>query len=101
MFRERHRSFLTVLFSFPPDRLQQLAVFLTERSSLQQIRTVGQGFAQLLLTAPAANPGVVAIEQGLGDAQAAKLRGPGVVRVVQQAPGAVLRTRNAIPGVRS
>ena len=52
----------------------------------------------MLLATPAANLGVVAVEQGLGDAQATKLRRAGVVRVVEQAAGAVLRARNAIFG---
>ena len=85
-------------FNFRSNRIQQRLVFLAERRVQQQIRPVGQGLAQLLLAAPAANPGVVAIEQRLRHAQAAKLRRAGVVGIVEQASRAVLRARDAILG---
>jgi hypothetical protein len=65
--------FIDDLHIFLADCLQQLAVFLARLRAFQQIGAVGQGVAQLLLAPPAANSGVVAIEQGLGDAQAGEL----------------------------
>src|SRR5580658_845864 len=76
-------------------RIQQLPVFGAQRSMFQQIRAVGEGFAELLLAAPAADGQVVAVEEGFGHRQALELGGAGVMRIVQQTAGAVLGAGNA------
>ena len=63
---------------------------------LQQVGAVGEGLAELLLAAPAADLPVVAVEEDSGSAEAGELGGAGVVGVVEQAAGAVLGAGDAL-----
>ena len=60
----------------------------------QQVGPVSQSLAQLLLPSPATNLAVISAEQDLRHVQAAKLRGPRVVGIIEQASGAVLGAGN-------
>ena len=76
--------------------LKEAQVFLAQGSVGEQVGAVGEGFAQLLLAAPAADLGVIAVEQDLGDGEPGEFGGSGVVGVVEQAAGTVLGAGDAL-----
>src|SRR5689334_3310145 len=64
--------------------IKQFPVFLAQRMPLQQIRTVLQGLLQRLAPAPLADLLMVAAHQHFRHRHSAKLRGPRVMRIIQQ-----------------
>src|SRR5208337_4700880 len=83
-------SFLTLALNLG----QQFLVFRRQRNPLQQVGTVAQRFCQSRFAAPAANLVVVAVHQHFRYAHAAKIRGPRVMRIVEQSAGNAGRTRS-------
>src|SRR5581483_3625353 len=82
-------------FLFAPDPGDQNSIFFAERRLLEQIGTVPQGLAQRRPPPPAANLFMVPGHQHLGNRQAAKLGGPGVMRIIEQSAGCAGGTRLA------
>jgi len=78
------------------DEVEEFAVFFGQGGVLEEIGSVQEGLAELLLTAPEANLVVIAVEEDLRDAHSCKFGGAGEVRVVQEATGPVLGAGNAL-----
>jgi len=70
-----NQDLLAELPVFQPDRFQQLAVFIAQAGAIQQIGSVDQRLAQLLLAPPAANLLVVPVHQHLRARNPANSRG--------------------------
>src|SRR6202007_490301 len=79
--------------TLPLDLSEQLLIFLAECSRINQVRPVAQRLLQSHSAAPTADLVVVAVHEHLRYPHAAKLRGPCVVRIVEQASRRASRTR--------
>ncbi len=68
---------------------EERAVGAAEVGGDEEVGAVAEGFFEGALAAPAANGGVVALGEDLGDGETAEFGGAGVVGVVEEAAGAV------------
>src|SRR5215469_8474244 len=77
------------------DGFEQPLIVRAQSGVLQQVGSVGESLAQLLLAAPPPDLLVVAIEQHLRRSQAAEFSRAGVVGVIEKTARAMLRAGNA------
>ncbi len=80
-------------------KCQVFAVVVCQVRVDEQVGAVAEGFCQSLVAAPAADFGVVAAGEDLGNLVAAEVGGAGVVGVVEKAAGSVSGGRDGAGGV--
>ena len=77
---------------------EKFAIVVGEVGFGEQVGAVCEGLGESGLASPAADGGVVAAGEDLGDGNAAEVGGAGVVWVVEQAAGAVGGAGDAVGG---
>src|SRR5271154_5884410 len=87
---------LSVPILLPAELRQNLAVFVAQLDAPEQVGTVLEGLSESHAAAPAPDSVVVSASEDFGDRHAHKFCRACVVRVVEQAAGAVGRARRAV-----